>query len=278
MPSPNLREKARAAAVPALLEEPGPDGWASPSDRPAEPPTVRRGSDKPEPAEPLEDIEYTGEIHDAEQVPVAVAFARVMADVQSVRKADQRNDVGGRYNFRGVDRVINAVGPALRRHGVLALPVRVFDVVYREARTSKGTVMEDCTLKVEWAIFGPKGDQLPVLLQSAGQANDSADKAASKATSVAQRVMWLTALHIPTQDPTVDMGHDRGEQPRPDPNRYRDEATNPKTSLGRLRQMRAEVNQHGLATTVVTNETGDDEQLLKLIVRRGMELSGKADE
>jgi len=227
--------------------------------------------------EALPTIEYDGAIVDAEQVPVHVAFARVMADVQSISKGDRRDDVGGRYNFRGVDRVVNAVGPALRRHGVLAVPVRVFDIEYREARTSKGTVMQDCTLKVSWCVIGPMGDALPQTLESAGQANDTGDKATAKAISVAQRVLWLTALQVPTQDPANEVSHDRGEAPAPKPGDYRDEAIHPGTSLGRLRTMRVEVQRHGLGDVEVVNESGDEEKLLTLIDRIGAERRGTGE-
>ena len=241
----------------------------------AEAPTLPAAADNST-DEALPVIEYTGAITDAEQVPVHIAFARVMTDVQSIGKTNERNDVGGRYKFRGVDLVVNSVGPALRRHGVLALPVRVFDVEYRETRTSKGSVMEDCTLKVDWLIVGPMGDALPMPLQSAGQANDTGDKATAKAMSVAQRVMWLTALQVPTQDPTIDHGHDRGEAPVPKASDYRDEAVHPGTSLSRLRAMRVEVQRHGLAGTEVVNESGDEEKLLVLIDRIGAERRGSA--
>lgn len=223
---------------------------------------------------PLEDISYdSNPITDAQTVPVHVAWARVMADVQSVGKSDRRDDPGGHYNFRGVDRIVNAVGPALRRHGVLLLPVQVYDVEYREARTAKGNTMQDCTLKVRWMVVGPAGDILPSMLESAGQATDTQDKATSKATSVAQRVLFLTALHIPTQDPDVDRGHERGERPGPTPNEYRDEITDPRTSLGRLRQIRAELRQHQMGGAVVVNEVGDDEAVLALCERIGKQRS-----
>lgn len=221
---------------------------------------------------PLEDISYdSNPITDAQTVPVHVAWARVMADVQSVGKADRRDDPGGHYNFRGVDRIVNAVGPALRRHGVLLLPIQVYDIEYREARTAKGTPMQDCTLKVRWMVVGPEGDTLPAPLESAGQATDTQDKATSKATSVAQRVLFLTALHIPTQDPDVDRGHERGERPGPTPNEYRDEISDPRTSLGRLRQIRSELRQHNLGGAVVVNEVGDDEPVLAMCERIGLQ-------
>lgn len=238
-----------------------------------EPATIPTGTDKPArpDTDPLPDIEYNDPITDAEQVPVATALARVMADVQSIAKKDRRDDPGGKYDFRGVDRVINAVGPALRRHGVLILPARVFDVTYGETRTKSGTVMQECTLKVEWVVIGPSGDRLPVDLQSAGQATDTADKATAKAISVAQRVVFLSALHIPTEDATVDKGPDRGERPQASPNAYRDEIVHPDTSLGRLKTIRGELLRLGLGAHEAVNEVGDSEALVPMIDRIGSE-------
>jgi hypothetical protein len=261
----SLRERATAAAAPPA------EGWPEP----AEPGTgpVRPAVE----TAPLEDISYDDNaIADAELVPVQQAWARVMADVQSISKADQRSDTGGRYNFRGVDRVVNAVGPALRRHGVLVLPTRIIEIEYRESRTTNNKVMQDIAVRVQWTVIGPKGDQLPPM-ESAGQATDTSDKGTAKAVSVAQRVLFLTALHIPTQDPDVDRGHERGERPGPKPADYRDEITDPRTSLGRLRQIRTELRQHNLGGVAVTNEVGDEEPLLAMCERIGKERAGGGD-
>lgn len=252
----SLRERAAAAADPGGWPDPAEPGSGAPA---PERPTIA--------AAPLEDVSYDGNaITDAERVPVHVAWARVMADVQSISKADRRDDVGGRYNFRGVDRVVNAVGPALRRHGVLVLPTRILSVEYREARTSKGNLMQDCTVTVQWTVVGPAGDSLPTM-ESAGQATDTQDKATSKAASVAQRVLFLSSLQIPTQDPDIDRGHERGDRSAPQATDYRDEVADPRTSLGRLRQISGELRQHNLAGVVVTNEVGDDERLWDMYAR-----------
>jgi ERF superfamily len=220
---------------------------------------------------PLADISYDGNaITDAEAVPVQVAWARVMADVQSISKGDRRDDPGGRYTFRGVDRVINAVGPAVRRHGVLVLPTKIMSKEYGETRTAKGAVMQECKVTVQWTVLGPKGDQLPPL-ESAGEATDTQDKSTAKAISVAHRVLFLTALQIPTQDPDVDRGHERGERPMPMPTDYRDEIIHADTSLGRLRQIRTELVQHRLAERIVVDEHGDDVTLVALVDRIGTE-------
>lgn len=222
---------------------------------------------------PLPDISYDNNpIATVEQVPVHVAWSRVMADVQSVGKTDKRDDFGGRYNFRGVDTVVNAVGPALRRHGVVMLPTKVHDPEFRETKTSKGNTMQEVTLKVEWTVIGPMGDQLPPF-ESIGQATDTQDKGASKASSVAQRVAMLTALHIPTRDPDVDRGHERGERPVPRASDYVDDITNPRTSKSRLRQIWQELGRHGLLSSIVTNEVGDEETIGKMVERISAERS-----
>src|SRR4051812_30021882 len=74
-------------------------------------------------ADALPAIEYTDPIEDIEIVPVHVAWVRVMRDVKSVdkRSTAKINTQDGKsysFNYRGIDKVLNAVGPALRRHGV----------------------------------------------------------------------------------------------------------------------------------------------------------------
>lgn len=247
------------------------------ADRPAEPArTVPVALAEPagQPVDDLPDIEYTGEIAAVDAVPVHVAWARVMADVQSIGKGDQYNQSGTRYQYRGVDRVLNAVGPAQRRHGVLIIPVKV-EPSYRDVVTSKGNKMRECTVTVSYEIRGPKGDTMPA--QSCGEAMDTSDKGTTKACTVAYRNLLITALSIPTRDPRLDAEashHDRGEQPLPKATDYRDEIADPRTSLGRLKQIRGELARHNLAGAVVVNEVGDEEQLGAMLQRIGRERQG----
>ena len=56
-----------------------------------------------------------------EQAPtIQAALAAVMADVTHVGKEGKNSAQG--YAFRGIDGVLNAVGPALRRRGVVVMP------------------------------------------------------------------------------------------------------------------------------------------------------------
>ena len=130
------------------------------------------------------------------------ALNAVMRDVQAVRKGE-RNTHGG-FNFRGIDAVTNAVGPALREHGVIVVP-NVLDAQYDVVHVGqKQTVMSRVVLRIEWKWCGPEGDFITCVTQ--GEAFDSGDKATAKAHSVAFRTAMLQTLCLPTdeKDPDVD--------------------------------------------------------------------------
>lgn len=256
----DLRSRAAAATTPAP-----PDAYL------AAPAGAERPTDTPAGLEP---VDYDdNEIRDAETVPVHIAWARVMADVQSIRKdrtADVKTAKGSyKYQFRGIDQVFNAVGPALRRHGVMVLQVKV-DANYARASRDGGGGMRECTVTVTYQIIGPAGDRIEV--QSVGEGLDTSDKATTKALTMAYRNLLINGLTVPTSDSRddADAAHlQRGESPAPRPADYRDEITDPRTSLGRLKQIRGELQQHRMATVVAVNEVGDDEQLLDMVNRIG---------
>src|SRR5699024_1792619 len=62
-------------------------------------------------------------------------IAKVMRSVDHVGKGDFNSHQ--KFNFRGIDGVLNAVGPALREHNVVVYP-RLHDVAYEEVKTSGG--------------------------------------------------------------------------------------------------------------------------------------------
>ena len=128
------------------------------------------------------------------------ALNAVMKDVLAVGK-DGRNSQGG-YMFRGIDAVVNAVGPALRKHSVIVAP-RVQDYQYGTVVVGKNrTEMSHARLLIEFTFYGPDGDSLTTC--AAGEAMDSGDKATAKAHSVAFRTALLQTLCLPTDEPDPD--------------------------------------------------------------------------
>lgn len=138
--------------------------------------------------------------------PVNVAWANVMEEVRSVGKGDYNEDQG--FRFRGLDSVVNAVGPALRAHKLSVVPKRILSVNTTEYETRRGTRMVNKEITVEWEVRGPAGDSFTG--EAVGEAADAGDKAVSKAQSVSYRVFLLQALCIPTGDADPDSeSHER---------------------------------------------------------------------
>ncbi len=123
----------------------------------------------------------------------------VMGEVQSVAKKEK--NLSQNFNFRGIDAVVNKVGPALRNAGGFIVP----EIVSKEASvgaTAKGGTLNIIRLEVKFSIFGADGD--PIVGTVAAEAFDSGDKATAKAMSVAFRTFLLQVLALPTDEPDPD--------------------------------------------------------------------------
>jgi hypothetical protein len=130
------------------------------------------------------------------------ALSLVMEDVGAVRKAERNS--AQNFNFRGIDAVVNAVSPALRKHGVIVFPrlhsVEHSTVVIGQKQTAMGHVR----VQVEYVFVASDGSNLNALV--AAEAMDSGDKATAKAMSVAFRTALLQTLCLPTDE--TDPDHD----------------------------------------------------------------------
>src|SRR5262245_5326412 len=102
---------------------------------------------------------------------VIQAISAVMEDVRAVGKGDRNTQQG--YQFRGVDAVVNAVGPALREHGVVVIPLSG-EAHYRDVQTSTGKPSRECTVKWQYRWYGPMGDFIDT--EVPGESMDSGDK------------------------------------------------------------------------------------------------------
>jgi hypothetical protein len=123
----------------------------------------------------------------------------IMKEVQAVSKKE-RNEAQ-KFNFRGIDAVLNVVGPALRKAGGFLVP-NVLEKVYDVAPTKSGGFQTVVRLSVEFSIYGSEGE--PVSGIVAAEAFDTSDKATAKAMSVALRTWLLQVLALPTDEPDAD--------------------------------------------------------------------------
>lgn len=126
----------------------------------------------------------------------------VMRDVEAVKKTERNTSQN--FSFRGIDSVVNAVGPALRKHGVVVVPEvlehHLSTVEVGQKRTQMGHVL----VKVRYSFFGDKGLEDVISCIVLGESMDSGDKATPKAMSVAFRIALLQALALPTDEPDPD--------------------------------------------------------------------------
>lgn len=127
------------------------------------------------------------------------AVVAVMEEVGAVDKGGYNS--AQRFNFRGVDQVVNAVAPALRSNGVVVAPIAI-DADYRDSVNGKGTAVVEVRGTVTYRWTGPEGDYFDVTVAS--EARDFADKATAKFMSVAFRICLLQTLSLPTDDPDPD--------------------------------------------------------------------------
>jgi hypothetical protein len=158
-------------------------------------------------------VDLSAEI-EPDRPSVQEAVNAVMRDVQVIAKGQEFNERGVRYSFRGIDDVVNAVGPKLREHRVVITPVRSKVVSTERYETKHGTVMQNVIVRVAYNVVGPRGDWLAA--EAMGQSADTGDKAVAKAQSVAYRVMLLGLLCIPTGEVDPDSeNHERAASTPP---------------------------------------------------------------
>lgn len=132
---------------------------------------------------------------------ILTAIREVMLAVRSVGK-DSFNEQQ-RFKFRGIDDVINAVGPAMRDAGMTMIP-KVISKQYDQVnigtnRTLTGHgVIEVCyqaTSLIDGSI---------VEIVVPGEAMDVGDKTFAKAMSVAYRIALIQCFALPTGEPDPD--------------------------------------------------------------------------
>lgn len=202
----------------------------------------------------------------SEPLNIYQAFAEVMKKVRSVAKRD-KNSHGG-YIFRGVDAVVNAVGPELRDVGVIVVPL-VEDSSYATVEVGKNrTQMGHAQVTVTYRFYGPDGSHIDCRVP--GEAMDSGDKAMSKAMSVAFRTALIQALCLPTDEPDPDgISYERSAAKTVED--FRAEALNLNATKEDLQRLYREVARAGMIPQATVDEAGNQIRIGDLIVRRGQE-------
>lgn len=130
------------------------------------------------------------------QKPIQHVLAEVSLAVGFVKKEGKLTD-GARYEYRGIEHVLNKVGPAFAEHGIVATP-KLLRWTRDQYTTKNGSLQHWYVVEVEYTFTGPAGDTLIAI--TPGEGADSADKALSKAMAVAFRTVLVQVLALPTKD------------------------------------------------------------------------------
>lgn len=131
---------------------------------------------------------------------IHAALIEVMKDVGAVRKGEFNSHQ--KFNFRGIDAVINAVSPAFRKHGVFCTPT-VISSEYDSVQVGQNrTVMGHARVMVQYTFHATDGSSISTTVSA--ESMDSGDKATAKAMSVAYRTALLQTLCLPTDDADPD--------------------------------------------------------------------------
>ena len=137
----------------------------------------------------------SGTLHDR------LIAVRSSLNVSGIGKRSRNKEQG--YNFRGIDDVLDAVGPAMTKAGITTtLAFDLWSVEHGTVNTKSGPrsitrAMCRCTIRMSAA--GEVNET-----QGLGEASDYADKATNKAMSNA----WKYAICLALQIPFVGVGED----------------------------------------------------------------------
>lgn len=145
----------------------------------------------------------------AEQL-IYQAINEVMEACGAVGK-DMNNRQQG-YNYRGIDDVMNALNPALKKAKVFASP-EVLESTREERHTAKGGLLIYSIAKVKYTFYAADGSSVSAIV--IGEGMDSGDKSMNKAMSAAYKYALFQVFCIPTEE----MVDSEVDSPQPMPQR-----------------------------------------------------------
>ena len=127
-------------------------------------------------------------------------MSEVMKEIGPVTK-DQKNIQQG-FKFRGIDQFVNALHPALVRHGIFMAPECVHEHhELKEITRSSGKTGVDkhVSIQMKYHFYSEDGSSVTIGPIPA-EGLDSGDKATNKALSAALKYALIQTFCVPTED------------------------------------------------------------------------------
>lgn len=146
-----------------------------------------------------------------------------MSEIGTVSK-NQKNQAQG-FKFRGIDQFINALYPALLKHGVFMTP-RCTSETHELKDVTRGSgkagVDKHVSIMMEYDFYAEDGSKVTVG-PIPGEGLDSGDKATNKALSASLKYALIQTFSIPTEDmaeadlDSPEIGVTKSEKGSPEP-------------------------------------------------------------
>lgn len=130
----------------------------------------------------------------AEQL-IYKAISEAMEACEAVAK-DSKNPQQG-YKYRGIDAVMNAINPALRKAKIFATP-EVIETSREERTSTRGGALIYSIAKVKYTFYAADGSSVSAIV--VGEGMDSGDKSFNKAMSAAFKYALFQVFCIPTEE------------------------------------------------------------------------------
>lgn len=141
---------------------------------------------------------------DPDSLTVYQALRRVMSEVGHIAKGRRTDAKGGgpKFNFRGIDDVLNAVHDSFARWGIMVVPSGWEQIESNIGTTKSGTTQFHLRGCHTFTVYGPQGDHFTAV--GPAEAQDLSDKASSKAMSMAYKYVVIQMLSIPVAPGALD--------------------------------------------------------------------------
>jgi hypothetical protein len=130
----------------------------------------------------------------SEENSIEQRMISIMSDIGAIGK-DQQNNFH-RYNFRGIDDVMNALHPIMVKYGVF-LQIEVIEKIQTDRLSKKQEIQLHTVLTVKYTFSSVDGNVESIVI---GEGLDTSDKSYNKAMSAALKYLLLQTFLIPTQD------------------------------------------------------------------------------
>jgi hypothetical protein len=141
-------------------------------------------------------------------------IAAVMAELGPIAK-DRKNTQQG-YSFRGIDELMNALAPAVTKHGIYPTTSKIEDVSGESVTSKSGGAGWRIVRRYTFRFNAEDGSYVETMAD--GEAIDYGDKASNKAYSVAYREAMFKMFVIPFANEDIEeVSHELQSNAKPVP-------------------------------------------------------------